>query len=154
MNALLFAEIWAGLVKEIKKLLLWMRSDLHSEFMNMRCEKSADLREQLDRVRLSLVINFLSPELSLFVARFSVNKMVLMMTNGSSSESATGDDGKSWSADRASDAEALMRMAMDEWDRCKAENELALKGMVIDMNTDLVTVLAEEPVKGSGGRKS
>ena len=169
INVLLVTKVWAGLVEEIKKKLLRMQSNLRSEFMNMRYKLGADLREQLDRVRLnyealikvdvsvsdddyrSLVINFLSPELSSFVTRFSVDKKALMMTNGSSSASATGE---SWSADRASDAEALMRMAVDEWDRCKAENELASKGMVMDMNTDLVTVLAEEPVKGSGGRKS
>lgn len=49
-----------------------------------------------------------------------MDKKALMMTNGSLLAGIKGD-GKSWLADRASDAEALMRMAVDEWDRCKAE---------------------------------
>jgi hypothetical protein len=101
----------------------------------------------------SLVIKFFSPELSSFVAQFSVGRKALMMTNGSSLVSATGD-GKSWSAHRASDTEALMRMAVDEWDRCKAENESASKGMAMDTNTDPVTVLAEERGRVVGSLKN
>lgn len=90
------AEIWSAIVTEFTNKSMLMKANLHSEFMAMRCSKGANLREEFDRVRMkyeqlrnvgvpvsdddyrTLVINFVPPELSSFLAQISANQKMLV----------------------------------------------------------------------------
>jgi hypothetical protein len=140
MSKTTVAEMWAVLIAEFThKLRKLMKSHLHSESMNMSYEKDGDLQTQFDRVRMqyvallnvgvsvskddyrSLVINFVPDELSSFrLTQISASMKVLTMMRSSTGSNAEGDD-ESKLAAFALDAESLMQMAMEEWDRREAE---------------------------------
>lgn len=121
--------MWSALVDEFTKKSMWMESFLLAEFMNMRYEKGADLREQFDKVRMkyesllnfgitvsddcyrSLVINFVPDEISSFLALISATMKARTMRSSSVA------DGIGGSAERTLDAEVLMQLAAGEWDR-------------------------------------
>ncbi len=109
----------------------------------MHYEKSADLQEQFNLVRMqyealsnvgipvsndcywSLVINFVLPELSSFLV-----------------------------TDLALDAVLLMQVAVEEWDRCEAELKSVSKGTEEDTDITLVMVPDEEAKARLGGSRS
>ena len=136
---LLVAKLWAGLVEEIKKRLLQMRSDLHSEFKNMRYEKGADLREQFDMGCIlsndsipvsdddyrSLVINFVPTELPSFLG-----------------------------TDLALDAESLMKIAAEEWDRREAELKSVSIGTEEDITTDTALAMLPDETRGKNAENT
>jgi hypothetical protein len=106
--------------------------------MDICYEKDADLQTEFDRVRMrymallnvgvsvsegdyrSRVIDFIPHELSSFLAQVSAS-MKALTTMCSSTGSNTAGDGGSKLADKvALDTKSLMRMAVEEWDRCEA----------------------------------
>ncbi len=160
----------------VKSML--MRSNLHSEFMNMRYEKGADLRAQFDRIQMkyeelmnagvsvskhdyrSLVINFVPAEISAFLAQLSASMKALdrvhskklkrlgATTTSSSSLLKNPDP----SIDDL-DAEDLMQLAIKEWDQQNIRKSKGKAPLTETNGTALVMVASERPGAKSGGGK-
>ena len=170
------AEIWAAIILEFMQKSMLMRLNLHAEFMGMQYEKSMDLQAQFDKVCMkyvtllnvsisiskedyrSLVINFVPPEILTFLANISAGMKAYALMNPqavvSGSESSS-DKGKV--RDMGLDAEALMQIAAEEWERREAEKKGHAKpssSAATPLGTALVTVSSEKPgTRAGGGRQ-
>jgi hypothetical protein len=140
-----------------------MQSNLHAEFMSMCYEKGADLRSQFDTVRMqyetllnvgipvsddgyrSLVVNFVPDNVSSFVAQISAGMKVWTLMDPSGSLSPSSTSGSSGSAIRWTlDAEALMQLAVEEWDRQESSKGNKKLADTDDSDTAVATVSSED----------
>jgi uncharacterized membrane protein YgcG len=165
------AEMWAVIVAEFTEKSMLMQSHLYQEFMAMRYEKGANLRTELDRVRMkyqslysigievsdndycTLVINFLPANLSNFVVQISANLVMMKLSVGPSSSTSTDGKGNSLYPS----PERLMQSVIEEWEHRetwkKANGKGKAKEKEEDTGTALATVSSEKPGAKAGGGK-
>ncbi|TFY51058.1 hypothetical protein EVJ58_g10760 [Rhodofomes roseus] len=162
------AAIWAAIVQEFSQKSMLLRANLRTQFLNMRSTPGANLHSELDRLRMryeelishdivvseaeyaSLIINFLPDELSTFVSQISATAKLARRFQTSPIAPLLPDA----QADVASeetpvlDAEALMEIALEEWDRrhaSKAKTKPKDAGVA-------ASVLSSEKPKAKGRR--
>jgi hypothetical protein len=167
------ANIWSAIVEEFTEKSMLMRSSLHSEFINMRYEEGADLHAQFDRIRMkyeelmnvgvsvseqdyhSLVINFVPAKISAFLAHLSASMRALDKVHSRKYKrmGLTSPTGTTDASVDDLDAEDLMQLAIEEWDRHGIRKS---KGKGTTNNTSgmaLAAVASEKPGAKSGGGK-
>jgi hypothetical protein len=158
------------IVKEFTHKSMLMRTSLHSEFMAMRYEKGTDLWSQFDKIRVKyealmntgvlvsnenyclLVINFEPAHISAFLAQLSAGMKVQNIVQLRKYALSSPPENSDPSMDDL-DAEELMQLASEEWDRHEIERKSRNKvAAPSDMNgTALVMVASEKPGVKSGG---
>ena len=127
------ATMWAAIIKEFTQKSMMMKSHLHTEFMAMRYDlKSTSLRTEFDRVRMkyeellnagvsvsdndyrTMIINFVPQQLSSFLAQISANVKIIAVAQGAIDDD---DDDDQDSSSYLIDPEALIEIAIEEWER-------------------------------------
>ncbi|GBE84202.1 hypothetical protein SCP_0601800 [Sparassis crispa] len=172
-------EIWSAIVSEFTQKSILIRSNLRTQFSNLCYTPGADLHAEFDRIRVkheellnleiniseaeyaSLIIAFLPPDLSAFVLQISATaKATMLMQQRAAAMSSTTPSTTAVLSqidlDKEKpllDAETLMALVLEEWDRRKM-----LKGAmpkVKDPGVAASAVSTEKPKggKGKGPRK-
>jgi hypothetical protein len=147
-----------------------MRMSLHSEFMAMWYEKGTDLWSQFDKIWVkyevlmntgvpvsdedycSLVINFVPAHISAFLAQLSAGMKVQNIVQSRKYTLSSPPENSDPSMDDL-DAEELMQLASEEWNRHEIEQKSRNK-VAAPSNTNrtaLVMVTSEKPGAKSGG---
>ena len=157
-------EMWTGIVLEFSRKLILMKANLHTEFINMRYKKGADLWAEFSRICMkyvallnigikvsdddysSLILNFVPENIAAHLANVSAGMKAhaLVLTTDKEKE-----------VELSLDASTLMQFALEEWD-CRAPARKAREKSKENANNGmaLATVSSEKPgAKASGGDK-
>lgn len=158
------AAIWAAITQEFTQKSILLRSNLRTQFLNLRYTSGANLHTEFDRIRVkyeelanmdiavseaeyaSLVINFLPGELASFISQISATAKLARRFQTAPIASLLPE-----ATEEAVmlDAETLMEIALEEWDRRHGGK---LKSKPKDTGV-AASVMSTEKPRGKRGRK-
>ena len=159
------AEIWSAIRVKFTQKSMLMCPSLHSDFMALRYEKGADLHMEFNWVRMkyeqllstgitvseddycTLIINFVPPEISSFIAQISAGMRTLSLMHMTTSPAPNSEtDDTSLNPKLKLDPEMLMGMAVKEWE-CRQGHKKSNKQKEGQTSMDgaFATILSEKP---------
>jgi hypothetical protein len=140
--------------------------------MSMRSQKGADLRAELDRVRVkyemllnvsieisdndyhTLIINFVPPDISSVLAQMSLNMKQVTTSLLKAKVIGSVAELKGKLPNLVVEPEDMMQAALEEWDWCEADKKSRQKATASTTpGTALAAVSSEKPGAKSGGGK-
>jgi hypothetical protein len=167
------AEMWEAIVTEFTHKSMYMQSNLHQEFMSMRSQKGADLRAELDRVRVkyetllnvgikisdndycTLIINFVPPDISSVLMQMSLNMKQVTTSLLKAKVIRSVAELKGKLPNLVVEPEDMMQATLEEWDWREANKKSRQKATASTTpGTALAAVSSEKPgVKSGGGKR-
>ncbi|KAI1784625.1 hypothetical protein LXA43DRAFT_1066601 [Ganoderma leucocontextum] len=165
------AAIWSAIVKEFTEKSILLCANLCTSFLNLQYKSGADLHAEFDRICVayeellnadvdisdakyaSLIINFVPSELSTFISQLSATaKITARMQALSTAQSSTAASSTSSTTVLSGekpilDAEMLMDITLEEWERRQADKG---KGKAKDAGVAASVLSSEKLKKGKG----